>query len=51
MSGYFNQVLTVCHECKKEITVAASYEERNFNYYCDECKNTSQERQNGGQDE
>jgi transposase-like protein len=31
-------VLTLCSECKNEIIVKASYEDRNKNFYCKECK-------------
>lgn len=35
----FDKVLTLCSECKKNITVKSSYEDRNKKYKCDECSN------------
>lgn len=38
MSEYFNKVLTVCKNCKKTITIQATYAERNNKFVCESCK-------------
>lgn len=36
---YFNNVLTLCSNCKKRITVQSTYKDRNKKYKCDDCSN------------
>ncbi len=35
----FNKVLTLCSDCKQEITVKANYENRNKKFKCEKCSN------------
>lgn len=33
-----DKVLTLCSECRKEITVKASYADRNKKFKCEKCR-------------